>query len=372
MSKEKPPGRQVLDRRTLLRSGAAAAFAAPLGVFGAQALPFRAAAPAIDFSEFPICRTASDATPLTGAPRKLKLSWNAGAVCLAPVPIAIAQADLGAAARWGFEGPARTLDAYLRLTAEAFDRGYPQIVFWPEVALTVFLEQDRIYQQALAAALGRYDAELVAGAPRAGGPDGTAPFTNSVYLLAPDGVVRARYDKQYLLPFMEYFPLRVELARRRFGGIREFTPGEPTAPLPTRAGNAGILICNEGLLPHVGVRRIAEGAAYLVNPSNDSWVPDAGFAWQQFDIVSLRAVEERRYLIRVSDSGPSGVVDPFGRVVTHTEALTRGVLLASVVPITGRTPYASVGDLFGGACLLATALALIRCRRRGDRRALRP
>ena len=89
MSKEKPPGRQVLDRRTLLRSGAAAAFAAPLGVFGAQALPFRAAAPAIDFSEFPICRTASDATPLTGAPRKLKLSWNAGAVCLAPVPIAI-------------------------------------------------------------------------------------------------------------------------------------------------------------------------------------------------------------------------------------------------------------------------------------------
>jgi len=133
----------------------------------------------------------------------------------------------------------------------------------------------------------------------------------------------------------------------------------------------GILICNEGLLPHVGVRRIAEGAAYLVNPSNDSWVPDAGFAWQQFDIVSLRAVEERRYLIRVSDSGPSGVADPFGRVVTHTEALTRGVLLASVVPIGGRTPYAIVGDLFGVACLLATALALIRCRRRGDRGTLR-
>ncbi len=44
---------------------------------------------AIDFSEFPICRTASDAPALTGAPRKLKLSWNAGAVCLAPVPIAI-------------------------------------------------------------------------------------------------------------------------------------------------------------------------------------------------------------------------------------------------------------------------------------------
>ena len=88
MSEDKPHGRPVLDRRTLLRSGAAAALAAPLGVFGAQALPFRAATPAIDLSEFPICRTASDA-PLPGAPRKLKLSWNAGAVCLAPVPVAI-------------------------------------------------------------------------------------------------------------------------------------------------------------------------------------------------------------------------------------------------------------------------------------------
>jgi NitT/TauT family transport system substrate-binding protein len=89
MSKEKQPGTQALDRRTLLRCGAAAALAAPIGVFGAQALPFRAAAPAIDFSEFPICRTASDAPPVAGAPRKLKLSWNAGAVCLAPVPVAI-------------------------------------------------------------------------------------------------------------------------------------------------------------------------------------------------------------------------------------------------------------------------------------------
>src|SRR5258705_5062675 len=71
----------LLDRRTLLRAGAAAAFAAPIGVFGAQAFPFRAATPNIDFSEFPICKTASDAPPLTAAPRQLKLSWNAGAAC---------------------------------------------------------------------------------------------------------------------------------------------------------------------------------------------------------------------------------------------------------------------------------------------------
>ncbi|OYU90564.1 MAG: ABC transporter substrate-binding protein [Bradyrhizobiaceae bacterium PARB1] len=78
----------LMDRRALLGAGAAAAFAAPLGVWGAQAFPFKQASP-IDFSEFPICKASSDAPALTGAPRKLKLSWNAGAVCLAPLPVAI-------------------------------------------------------------------------------------------------------------------------------------------------------------------------------------------------------------------------------------------------------------------------------------------
>jgi NitT/TauT family transport system substrate-binding protein len=78
----------AVNRRRLLQAGAATGFAGPLGALGAQALSLRAAPP-IDFSEFPICRTASEAPALTGAPRKLRLSWNAGAVCLAPVPVAI-------------------------------------------------------------------------------------------------------------------------------------------------------------------------------------------------------------------------------------------------------------------------------------------
>jgi NitT/TauT family transport system substrate-binding protein len=78
----------VLNRRHLLQAGAAAAFAAPLGGWGAQALALRTA-PAIDFSQFPICKTSSDAPDPSGPPRKLRLSWNAGAVCLTPIPVAI-------------------------------------------------------------------------------------------------------------------------------------------------------------------------------------------------------------------------------------------------------------------------------------------
>ncbi|MEO6029675.1 MAG: apolipoprotein N-acyltransferase [Candidatus Binatia bacterium] len=275
-----------------------------------------------------------------------------------PVPIAIVQGNLGAAVRWSAEGPSRTLETYQRLTRDALTDNMPRIVLWPEAALTSFVEQDEIMRHSLALTVDGHDAELVIGAPRAGGAGGAAPYTNSVYLVGTDGTLGARYDKQYLLPFMEYFPLRLEWARRHFGRVREFSPGAATPPLPTRAGAAGLLICNEAFLPHVASARVAGGATYLVSPSNDSWVPDAGFAWQQFEIAAMRAVEQRRYVIRVSDSGPSGVVDPFGRIVAHTEPLERAVLQTTVAPITERSLYGRVGDLFGVACALVTAAAL--------------
>jgi apolipoprotein N-acyltransferase len=276
--------------------------------------------------------------------------------------VALVQANLSSAARWEEGGALRTLDAYRRLTREAFARGRPAIVFWPEAALTFFLEREPAHQRALALTLREGNAELVAGAPRAEGPGASAPYRNSVYLVEPDGALRARYDKEYLLPFMEYFPLRLDLVRRRFGRVREFSPGEPSSPLPTRAGPAGVLVCNEALLPHVAAERMAEGASYLVNPSNDSWVPDAGFADQQFDIVALRAVEQRAWLLRVSDSGPSAVIDPWGRVVARTNALERAVLLGEIGERPGRSLYGRVGDLFGVLCLAAVAVALAAAR----------
>lgn len=76
-----------LSRRSLLLGAASGAVAAPFGALGVQAFPGRPAA--FDIGDAPICRTAGEATPLTGAPRKLKLSWNQTAVCSVQVPVAI-------------------------------------------------------------------------------------------------------------------------------------------------------------------------------------------------------------------------------------------------------------------------------------------
>lgn len=283
------------------------------------------------------------------------------------VPVALVQGNLPAAARWEPGGPARTLDAYTRLTQEAFENGAPRIVFWPEAALTFFLEREPLYQQALGRTLAHFDAELVVGAPRAEGAEGGAPYRNSVYLLEPGGAIRARYDKQRLLPFMEFFPVGVDLLRRRFGRIREFSPGHSPALLPTRAGAAGVLVCNEALLPHLAGARMDAGATFLVNPSNDSWVSDPGFAEHQLQLAGLRAVEQRAFLVRISDSGPSALVDPYGRVVARSQPATREVVLASLGVSSARSVYGRAGDGFGAACLVLAMGAAAHGRAAGRR-----
>lgn len=285
----------------------------------------------------------------------------------ASVPIALIQGDVSLGSRWRADFYGRDLDTYLRLTIEALQRTHPAIVFWPESSMTFFLEAEPTYRAAMRRVLEPFGAELVAGAPRATSREGP-PYFNSIYVMASNGDLRARYDKEYLVPFGEYFPFgSIELLRRRFGPAREFFAGAGGGVLPTAAGPAGILTCNEAMLPEVAAERVAAGAVYLVNPSNDTWIPDEKFADLQFDIVSLRAIEQRRTLLRVSTSGPSAIVDPYGNVHGRTEAFRREVVLGTLRPRGGATAYARIGDTFAVLCGAAALWGCGGRRRRHDR-----
>jgi apolipoprotein N-acyltransferase len=269
-----------------------------------------------------------------------------------PVTVAVAQGNVDVGARWRPEAYGQNLDTYLRLTAAAAERARPRIVFWPEAALTFFLESEDLYRRGIARFLRAADLQLVTGGPRAFGP-GRDRYTNSVYVLEGDGSLSARYDKEYLVPFAEYFPLRVDVLRRSFGRIRYFERGEKVDPIPTRAGPAGVLICNESMLPEAARRRVRDGAVYLLNPSNDTWISDEKYTEQQLDIAVVRAVEQRRWLVRASTSGPSALVDPYGRVRARTPGLEKALLVGEIVPSSELTVYARVGDAFAFACVAA-------------------
>jgi len=276
----------------------------------------------------------------------------AGGTDAAPVRVAVAQANIDLGSRWDPRFYGRNLKTYLRLTHDAVTAGAPTIVFWPENAMTFFVADEPAYRNAIATVTAPAHVELVAGAPRV--VDRSKPrYYNSAFLLAPDGDVIAHYDKQHLLPFTEYLPLaRFDYVRREFGKVRTFTPGTGTNHLlPTVAGEAGVVICNEAMFPRIVSQRVRAGAQYLVNLSNDSWIADPDFAEQQFDVVRLRAIETRRYLVRASTSGPSAVIEPSGKVAVRTEPFSAGTIQADVRPRNATTFYVAHGDLFAFGCL---------------------
>jgi apolipoprotein N-acyltransferase len=240
------------------------------------------------------------------------------------------------------------------------------VVFWPEAALTFFLEQEPLYAKAIGRVLAAKDLELVVGGPSHA--EGEADrYYNSVFLLDRRGSVQARYDKQHLVPFSEFFPLaRFDFLRRRFERVRNFEFGRPDAELlATRAGRVGILTCNEAMLPEVARARVLAGAEILASPSNDSWIRSEKWAALMFDMVALRAIETRRYLVRASTSGPSAIVDPWGRVLARTQPFSRDVALGAVRPRSDRTLYGRVGDAFGLGCAAIVVVVLVLRRARG-------
>jgi apolipoprotein N-acyltransferase len=261
----------------------------------------------------------------------------------------------------------QNLDAYLRLTFDAIRASAPQLVFWPESSMTFFLPDEPAYQSAIGRVLEASGAELVAGGPRiVKSPDGAEPtYFNSTFLVSPQGRVLAWQDKTKLLPFAEYFPLQsIDLLRRSFGRARQFSPGAPQPPLPSVAGRAGVVVCNEAMFPEIASQSVASGAELLVNPANDSWFGSLKYSLQALDIVRLRAIEQRRFVVRTSTAGPSAIIDPTGRIVAQSGTFTREWLSGSVRPERTITPYARVGDAFAWASGLAALGACVHAARR--------
>jgi apolipoprotein N-acyltransferase len=280
--------------------------------------------------------------------------------------VAIIQGNLDLGSQWRQEFYGRNLDAYMHLTQAALGaQAQPRVVFWPESAMTFFLDEEPLYRAAIARVLNPHDALLIAGAPRAVGRRDAPTYYNTAFLLASDGRILGWYDKHRLLPFAEYFPLRsIALLRRHFARVREFEPGASAWLLPTPAGPAGIVICNEAVFPHIPAARARAGATYLVNLANDTWVSDRAFSEQLFDIVSVRAVEQRRYLVRASTSGFSAIVDPWGRPQVVSEPFTQTWLAGTVRGADTLTFYGRSGDLFAGACVAAVGAGLLAGTRR--------
>ena len=190
------------------------------------------------------------------------------------------------------------------------------LIVWPESPAPFFLNDPR-FRHAVSEVARQSHAAVVVGTLGVPTPNPGQQLYNSAAIVAPDGTWGARYDKIHLVPFGEYVPFKqmFGFASALTHEVGDFIPGRERNVL--RAGNlaVGVFICYESAFPNEVRQFAANGAQVFVNVSNDGWFGDTAAPYQHLQQARMRSIEDRRWLLRSTNNGITGVIDPYGRVL---------------------------------------------------------
>lgn len=253
------------------------------------------------------------------------------------------------------------VDKYVALSERLQDD--VDILFWPESVAQWWVPADATSlaeDQNPFPSLSRY---LVFGGLAY---DDSRSRYNSAFLIDADARVLGRYDKQVLLPFGEYLPgasIFPSIARLS-PQTGSFSPGirSRTLDVPGMLRVAP-LICYEDVPAGIARDMTQRGAEALLTIFNDAWFGPSVAPYQHEALALWRAVENRRYLLRVGNAGVTGIIDPFGRVVERLGMFTEGTLVSEIRPLRMDTFYTRWGDVFAWGITAIAAIWLLRGRR---------
>ncbi len=287
----------------------------------------------------------------------------------ASIQVGVVQPNVDQAMKWDQSYRDETLRRYDRLT-QTFGQEADLIV-WPEAATPFVYEREPVYQLQLVALANRASAPLLFGSPAIRYDSERNPFLlNSAYLLSPDGRLLGRYDKQHLVPFGEYIPLKSSVLfflDKLVEGIGDFQAGagptilsfQPKSSIGKanpRAVKFSVAICYEVIFPDLVRRMASSGAELLVTITNDAWFGDSSAAAQHFSMVVFRSVENHLSFARAANTGISGFIDPFGQIIEATPIFAEAALRAEIPIRQPGTFYSRHGDVFAYGCVIICSL----------------
>jgi apolipoprotein N-acyltransferase len=247
--------------------------------------------------------------------------------------------------------------------ADQLRAGAVDILILPESPSPLSFQYDADYRSSIQQLARRYPLGIVFSNIAFAGEGTGHGYYNSAYFLDREGNERGRYDKIHLVPFGEYVPLKklfffVESISK---DVSDFQPGTQYVSVPIDDHRVSVVICFEAVFPRLVRQFVNRGAALLINLSNDRWYGDSAAPYQHLAMARWRAVENRRYLLRATNSGISAVIDPVGRVRSRSRLLCEDVCVGRFGFVGGSCFYARYGDVFVFLCVIITACFLLVC-----------
>ena len=156
-----------------------------------------------------------------------------------------------------------------------------------------------------------------------------------------------------LLPFLEKYAIELE------GGSGSL--GTERYPKMVRDGRLKLapIVCYESIYGEFIGKQVKQGANLLCVITNDGWWGNTPGYKQHNSFSALRAIENRKYLVRSGNTGISSVFNPNGNCLTATKFDTQDYIDMKIPLLEGLTFYTRQGDFLGKAALLASGVLLM-------------
>jgi apolipoprotein N-acyltransferase len=307
---------------------------------------------------------------VTPAALALALTWGGGVWRLSlPLPadrdvtVRLIQPNAEQSAKWDADQARILFDRQLAYTAA---KPAPDLSIWPETAVPYTIESSPEIAGVIAKAGGGHP--VAVGIQRTVEDGAEFRGWNSLRVISPDGAIFATYDKHHLVPFGEYIPLG-DLAYRWFG-LTAFAAqtgqgysagiGPVVLNLGPKLGKVLPLICYEAIFADLA-NAVPERADWMLQITNDAWFGTWSGPFQHVAQARLRAIEQGLPLVRVANTGVTGVYDARGQVTAALAFGTAAYLDAAVPGAMPPTVFARFGEWPALALYLCAAgLAFIR------------
>jgi len=194
--------------------------------------------------------------------------------------------------------------------------------------------------------------------------DGDTIYYNTAFQIAQDEIKLRHKSKLVIgvekMPFDHIFTF-LKRFNIDFGGINNSLAAD-NEPITFKSNNGfslGTLICYESVYGQFVSGFVNGGAGFLAVITNDAWWGKTPAYEQHLMHSKLRAIENRRYVIRAGNTGISCIINPHGEITTQVNQLEINTLSANVPQISGMSFYTRKGDLIGKIALICSSLILI-------------
>ncbi len=276
-----------------------------------------------------------------------------------PIRVGLIQANVAQEEKWKSGEARRIFTTYIAMTRDAVSRG-AEYVIWPESATPFMFERDPVGQEALRALARELRVPILFGSDQ----EVTRPepaLYNAAFLVTPDGKTAAVYRKIHLVPWGEFIPMKRLLffVSPLVDSFTDFSPGTEMVLLPVNSHLTSTAICYEVVYPSLIRQAVQAGSELLTTITNDAWYGHSSAPYQHFALASMRAIEQGRYLVRAANTGISGVVDPYGRIVRQSGIFEQDALVEQVRFLNVRTIYSRIGDVIAYVAIALVAIGLI-------------